>query len=227
VLHLRAASAETGFNRLCCTCSHGCWPHRESGACVFRSSCRSIMPRQEEVTFIKALSTTQLSPAILRAAMSRRQKKPLVPAGIRRTISASGARAPRRLPSLLTGKRKANQLASSGDSSEPANRRPAPGAGSAPLPAVTGEHAASSSRHLVSPEGGETYAAVLAGSAAPHQPSGPLKPTTMDSDPSESAVSSETVNVWRHVRASERQAGWHHSKRPGDQPLLIRRGASS
>jgi hypothetical protein len=152
------------------------------------------MLRLEEVAFIKALSTTQLSPAILRAAMSRRNKKPVVPAGIRSTISASGARAPRRLQSLLAGKRKANELASSGDSSEPANRRPAPGAGSAPLPAVTGEHAASSSRHLVSPEGGETYAAVLAGSAAPHQPSGPLKPTAMDSDTSESAVSSETVN---------------------------------
>jgi len=46
----------------------------------------------------------------------------------------------------------------------------------------------------VSPEGGETYATVLAGSAAPHQTSGPLKHTAMDSDPSESAVSNETVN---------------------------------
>ena len=44
------------------------------------------------------------------------------------------------------------------------------------------------------PEGEETYAAVLAGSVAPLQPSGPLKPTAMDSDPSESALSSETVN---------------------------------
>ena len=59
---------------------------------------------------------------------------------------------------------------------------------------VTCEHAASCSRHLVSPEGGETYAAVLAGSTAPHQPSGLLKPTAMDSDPSESGFSTETVN---------------------------------
>ena len=43
-------------------------------------------------------------------------------------------------------------------------------------------------------EGGETYAAVLAGSVASLQPSGSLKATAMDSDPSESAVSSETVN---------------------------------
>jgi len=39
------------------------------------------------------------------------------------------------------------------------------------------------------------YAAILAGSIAPFQPSGPLKPTAMDSDPSESTVSSKTVNT--------------------------------
>ena len=46
----------------------------------------------------------------------------------------------------------------------------------------------------MSPEGGETYAAVLAGSVAPLQPSGSLKPIAMDSDPAESDVSYETVN---------------------------------
>ena len=128
-------------------------------------------------------------------AMSRRKKKPAVPVGIRSTISTRGTRAPQR---LLAAKRKANELANSGDSSEPAIRRPAPDAGSAPLPAntsaVTGEHAASCSRHHVSPEGGETYAAVLDGSVSPLQPSGPFRPTAMHSDPSESALSSETVN---------------------------------
>jgi len=44
------------------------------------------------------------------------------------------------------------------------------------------------------PNGGETYAAVLAGSFASLQPSGSLKPTAMNSDLSEFAVSSETVN---------------------------------
>jgi len=38
--------------------------------------------------------------------------------------------------------------------------------------------------------GGATYAAVLAGPVAPSRPSGTLKPTAMDSDPSESSVSS-------------------------------------
>ena len=98
------------------------------------------MLRQEELAFLKAISTMQLSPAILkelRTALSRRKKKPVVPAVIRSTTSANGAGAPQRLPSPLAGKRKPNELESLGDSSEPANRRPAPGAGSAPLPAVT------------------------------------------------------------------------------------------
>ena len=43
-------------------------------------------------------------------------------------------------------------------------------------------------------EGRETYASVVAVSVAPLQPSGSPKPTAMDPDPSESAVSSETNN---------------------------------
>ena len=72
--------------------------------------------------------------------------------------------------------------------------RPAPRAGSALLPAkssVTGEQAAVGSRQLGPSEGGATYAAVLAGPVATSQPSGTLKPTAMDSGPSESCVSSE------------------------------------
>ena len=138
------------------------------------------MLRQEELTFFKAFSTMQLSPAILkeqRMAMYRRKKKPAVPVGIHSTISTIGPRVPQ---CLLAGRRKAKELTSSGDSSEPATRRPAPDAGSAPLPAnlseATGEHAASCCRHLVSPEGWEMYATVYAGFAAPHQPSGPSSP---------------------------------------------------
>ena len=70
----------------------------------------------------------QLSPANLkelRMALPRRKKKEVVPAGIRSTKPASWARAPQRIPSLLAGKSKANELPSSGDSSEPATRRPA------------------------------------------------------------------------------------------------------
>jgi hypothetical protein len=89
------------------------------------------------------------------------------------------------------------QLASSGSSSQPANWRPGPTAGSASLPAisaVTGEQAATCSRQHVSPEGEAPYATPLAQPVAPFQASGLLKPTAMDSYPSESDVSSETVN---------------------------------
>jgi len=54
------------------------------------------MLRQEELAFVKAISTMQLSSVILkelRMALSRRKKKPVVPAGIHSTLSASGARA--------------------------------------------------------------------------------------------------------------------------------------
>jgi len=44
------------------------------------------------------------------------------------------------------------------------------------------------------PEGGVTYATALSWPVAPFQPSGSLKPTAMESDTSEPAVASETVN---------------------------------
>jgi hypothetical protein len=113
----------------------------------------------------------------------------------------------------LVGKRQANELASSGETFEPAKWRPAPGDGSAPLPssasAVTGEQADACSWQLEPPGGGVTYAAVLARPIAPFQQSELLKPTAMGLDQSKPAVSSKTDNrhVYRHVRASEWQAG--------------------
>ena len=78
--------------------------------------------RQNELAFIKALSTLQM-----KLAMAKKKKKmPTVSAGRRGNTTGGGSRAPQ--PNA--GKRKANELASSGDSSEPANRRPATGAGS-------------------------------------------------------------------------------------------------
>ena len=128
-------------------------------------SCRSIMPRQDELAFMKAISTLQVSPALLkdlRKAMARRKKNPAVPARRRSTTPGSGTRASQQ----LTGKRK-----------------PAPSAGSVPLPAnstVAGEQAAAGSRQPGPSGGGATYAAVLVGTAVPSQRSGPLKPTAMD-----------------------------------------------
>jgi hypothetical protein len=161
---------------------------------VKRSSCRSIMLRQEQLAFIKANSTLQQSPALLRElrmALSRKKKSPVVPAGRRGTASGGEAGAYQRPSRQLAGKRKANELGSSVDSFEPANRRPAAGAGSAPLPAISpvkGELAAVGSRQLGPPEGEMTYTAALAGPVAPFQPSGSLKPTAMGSHLSEPAL---------------------------------------
>jgi hypothetical protein len=66
----------------------------------------------------------------------------VVSAGSRGTTLSGAPKASQHPPSLSAGKRKANELVSSGGSTQPANRRPAPGAGCAPLSAfisVTGE----------------------------------------------------------------------------------------
>jgi len=113
-----------------------------------------------------------------------------VVSAVRRGITTGSGRRTK-----LAGKRKANELASSGGSAEPANRRPATGAGSTTLPvttAATGEQAVASSRQPGPSGVRATYAAVLAANAAPSLPSGTLKPTAMDSEPSESSVSTET-----------------------------------
>ena len=80
--------------------------------------------------------------------------------------------------------------------------KPATGAqhlafGSVPLPAnstVTSEQADVGSRQAGPSGRGATYADLLARPVAPSQPSGPLKPIAMDSDPSEPDVSMETTN---------------------------------
>ena len=99
------------------------------------------MLRQNELAFMKAISTLQVTPALvmeLWLAMAQRKKKPAVPAG----TSGSGTRATHQ----LTGKRNANDLGSSGNSMEPDNRCPAPGAGSLTLPAKSSVTGAQSAR---------------------------------------------------------------------------------
>jgi hypothetical protein len=147
---------------------------------VKRISCQSTILRQEELAFIKVISTLQLFPALLkklRMALSRKKKKkkkkkkkPVVPLGSRSTTPGGGSMSSQRPFRHLAGKRKANKLANSGDSPEPAKRHIASGAGSAPLPAtsseVTGEITAVGSRQLGHPDIGLMYAAELAGLVA-------------------------------------------------------------
>jgi hypothetical protein len=127
----------------------------------------------------------------------------VVSARSRSTALGGGLKAPQQPSSQHTAKRKANELASSGNSNEPTNRHPAPAAGPAPLPttsSVTGKPAAFGSWQLGPPGRGVTYTAVLAGPVVLSQPNGSLMPTAMDSDLSEPAVSSETPN--RHTSSN-------------------------
>ena len=139
----------------------------------------------------------QSSPVLrkeLRRAIAehRRARRPTVPVGRRYpdgSVSSHWSLHQR------AGGRRAAGVADSGDSSEPAAKRLAPDVGSAQPAAsttrTTGEQVTFGGRHLVSPEGGVTYAAVAAAAAAPHQPSEPLKPTAKGSDLSEPAISRE------------------------------------
>ena len=113
-------------------------------------------------------------------ALSRKKKKPIVSAERCSNTSVGEGIAPQSPWNQLAGKRKANELASSGETFEPANRRPARNEGSAPLPAsapaVSSDQTAACSRQLGPSEGGVTYAAFLTKLGAPSQPSGSLKP---------------------------------------------------
>jgi len=71
----------------------------------FECSCRSIMLKQDELAFMKAISTLHFSPALLKElklAMARKKTKPEVPAWRRRTTSGGRARSSEQ----LAGKRK-------------------------------------------------------------------------------------------------------------------------
>jgi hypothetical protein len=138
------------------------------------------MLHQRELAFLKVIPSK-----------ARTKKRTTVPAGTQGTTLEGIAL--RR----TTGKFKANELANSVDSTEPATTRPAPGAESGPLPAnssrATGEQAASGGRHLFSPEGWATYAAVADATVAPQKPSELLMPKDRGSDPTEHEVSQETA----------------------------------
>jgi len=100
--------------------------------------CLSIMLRQEESAFINVISTMQTSQALLKelrtALSTRRKRKTVVSAGSRSTTLSGGPKATQRPPTSNAGKRKANGLVDPGDSTEPANSRPALALGPRPCP---------------------------------------------------------------------------------------------
>ena len=78
------------------------------------------MLRQEELACIKALTTLDLSPALLKelrkALTTRRKKNPAMSAGNRSTTPGDGSNISQRPSDQLACKRKANKLSSLGDS---------------------------------------------------------------------------------------------------------------
>ena len=74
---------------------------------------------------LKELSTT---------LASRKKRKKVVSAGSRSTTLSGGPKATQRPPTSNAGKRKANGLVDPGDSTEPANSRPALALGPRPCP---------------------------------------------------------------------------------------------
>jgi hypothetical protein len=184
----------------------------------------SVMLKQEELAFSKAISTLHLSPALLpelREALAASKKRKATASS---KAKPSGVAVAEVRPSYKplqqpAGKRKAVELSNSDGVSEPAAWRPAPSAlpveGSAAMSAAD-EPTAGTSRQRRPKEGGSVYAAVVAGRAVPRQESGPPKPKATGSGVPEPAASTEADRRPKSlgdVRTSERQANWHRTCR--------------
>jgi len=153
------------------------------------------MLRKDELANSQLDFTAALLMELRKVMASRQKRKSVAHTGNCSTTPGGGTHESQRSSAQLAGKRKANELASSSDSSEPATRRPGPSGGTAPLSAlvadIMGEQAADRSRQLGSPEDGVMYGSIPAGFFAPKKPSGSLAPRAKGSDPSEPTVSSE------------------------------------
>jgi hypothetical protein len=163
------------------------------------------MLKQDELAFVKAISTMDLSRALLRqlrkgmAARKRirtgatcKAKPPSVVASKRHpTISSAASMVqpsgkPLQRPAA---KRKAEELSSSDGSLGPANRRPTTNPLDEPCAPGTSGEATASCKPLPGKDG-PAYAAVVAGYANPQQSFGRPKPSAKASDNSEPDVSS-------------------------------------
>ena len=166
------------------------------------------MLRQEELAFIKAVGSMELSPVLLRdlrwAMADAKKKKVLAATTPNASASAlvhpGGAVGEDRtsFDSLQPNvcKRKAEELSNPDCTTEPASCRPAPGHLFEDGPEVqdtTGELAAQSRRQLGSAGGKMAYATMVAGVASLQMPSGPHKSTANGSVPAEPGASPETA----------------------------------
>jgi hypothetical protein len=159
-----------------------------------------VMLKQEELALLMAISSVQGNPALLRELRKALAAKNTAKAAActkaktscmalsKRHATITGARSvpplsPRKGPQPATGKRKAESSGSDGLTT-PAARRPAPDP-----PGTSGAPTPSCSRQQGDTAGKPAYAALVAGSANPHQPSGQPKPIATGSDSSKPAAS--------------------------------------
>ena len=164
-----------------------------------------VMLKQEKLALLRAISSVQGNPALLRElrkalaskktakAAACRKAKTSCMALFKHHATITGARSeppssPRNASQPTMGKRKA-EFSSSDGLNTPAARRPAPdtlGASGEPTPQCSWQQPAM--------EGKPTYAAVVAGRTNSQQPSGQPKPIATVSDSSEPAASPEAAN---------------------------------
>ena len=164
-----------------------------------------VMLKQEELALLRAISSVQGNPALLRelrkalaakktakAAACSKAKTSCV-ALFKRHATITRARSkppscPRKASQPTTGKRKA-ESSSSGGLTTRAAKRPAPDP-----PGTSGEPTPQCSRQQAAMEGKPAFAAVVVGRTNPQQPSGQPKPIATGSDSSEPATSHEAAN---------------------------------
>ena len=179
-----------------------------------------VMLKQEELALLRTISSVQGKPALLRELRKALAAKKTAKASAcskaktscvalsKRHATITGARrvppsSPRKGPQPITVKRKAESSGSDGLTT-PTARRPAPD----PL-GTSGARTPSCSRQQADKASKPAYAAVVAGSTNPHQPSGQPKPIATGSDSSEPAAYSEAANRRRPVDMSGQHASWH------------------
>ena len=168
------------------------------------------MLKQEELAFLKALSSIKPSSPLLRElrkaiaakkaskAIASSKAKTSCVALFKRHATVTGAGSERQSSSRKTSqpvasKRKAEESTSSDGLTTPAAKRPAPDPLGSETPGFSGEPTPECSRQQAVMEGKPAYAAVVAGHTNHQQPSGQPKPKANGLEPSKPAVSPEAA----------------------------------
>ena len=168
------------------------------------------MLKQEELAFLKVLSSIEPSSPLfreMRKAIAAKKTSKVIASSKAKTfcvtlfkrhatVTGAGSErqsSPRKTSQPVTGKRKAEESASSDGLTTPAAKRPAPDPLVSETPGTSGEHKPERSRQQAAIEGKPEYAAVVAGHTNHQQPSGQPKPKVNGLEPSKPAVSPDAA----------------------------------